>query len=161
MYCVEAAEAWFEDVGKGTLVGGKATIALDPAFAQHIETQDYHVFLTEYGGSSGLYVDKQTASGFEVHASGGSGGGTFSWRVVGKRADMAGERLAKFVMPPGLKVPETPLAPPVSTGPQPAPPARPASTSTSAAGTAAGTTAGIGGKNAPSATVQPAPPARP
>ena len=156
MYCVEAPDAWFEDVGKGTLVGGKATITLDPQFAQHVRTDDYHVFLTPYGGAGALRVSTQRADGFTLEEIGGASGGGFSWRVLAKRADMVGERLAKFEMPPGLKIPETPPAPPVTVPPQPAPPPRPA---TAVAPAPAG--AGTAGTSAASPAVQPAPSPRP
>ena len=125
LYCMESPESWFEDFGRGTLAGDKAEIKLDPDFAALVHTDTYHVFLTEYDGHSGLYVTNTTPTGFTVMAaerdtaSGAkaptkAGSGTFSWRVVAKRKDIAGERLAKVASPPPLKsvetftVPETP-----------------------------------------------------
>src|SRR5262249_10778909 len=71
LYCVEAAEAWFEDVGEGTLVGGKASVALDPACAQHVRTDDYHGLLTPYGGVGALRVSAKRGDGFGVEEIGG------------------------------------------------------------------------------------------
>jgi hypothetical protein len=124
LYCTESPESWFEDVGEGTLSGDRATITLDPDFAVLVHTDRYHVFLTPYGPRQ-LHVAERTARGFtvvatptEAPASGDSkqpeGVGTFSWRVMAKRKDIAGERLAKVTPPLPPKavtpfvVPETP-----------------------------------------------------
>jgi hypothetical protein len=104
LYCVEAPDSWFEDFGKATLAGGQASVQFDPDFAALVHTDDYHVFLTEYGGNSALYVDKTTVSGFTVRAASDAGGGMFSWRVVAKRADVKLGRLAKFEMPKAPQV---------------------------------------------------------
>jgi hypothetical protein len=100
VYCMESPESWFEDFGRSKLVNGRADVALDPIFAQIVHADDYHVFLTEYDDHSALFVTKQTAAGFAVHAKGNpAASGTFSYRVVAKRADIKGERLARFEMP--------------------------------------------------------------
>src|SRR5207237_10678201 len=117
--CMESPESWFEDFGKAKLVGGQADVKLEPVFAQIAHTDDYHVFLTEYGSHNGLFVDNQTASGFAVRAqAGAAASGSFSWRVVAKRADITGERLAKFEVlkinhpdPDKLPKPISPRAP--------------------------------------------------
>lgn len=118
LHCVEAPEAWFEDFGKAPLASGKAAVALDPVFAALVHGEDYHVFLTEYDSHNDLYVTKQAATGFEVRAKSGAGSGTFSWRVVAKRKDAGGERLAKFALPH--------LAPPAVAPPIPGHPESPA-----------------------------------
>lgn len=47
-----------------------------------------------------FYVDAAPAGGFTVtERNKGTSGGTFSCRVVAKRADITGERLARFEMP--------------------------------------------------------------
>jgi hypothetical protein len=112
MYSVESPEAWFEDFGTGTLVNGKATVKLDPQFAQHIHTDQYHVFISEDGDHNGLHTTAKNTSGFTVEASSllakaagvnaAQAQGSFSWRVVAKRNDIKGERLATFAMPPKL-----------------------------------------------------------
>ena len=121
MYSVESPEAWFEDFGTGTLANGKAEIKIDPPFAHHIRTDQYHVFITEHDQHNALHVTGRMAQGFTVQAddatlkakgkSAASVAGTFSWRVVAKRADIKGERLAKFTMPPPLVAPEAPTLP--------------------------------------------------
>jgi hypothetical protein len=120
LYCEESPESWFADYGRGTLAGDKAEIALDPDFAALVHADDYHVFLTAHGPQQ-LYVPQQSATGFTVMAISGAtqaggpkpaaGGGTFSYRVVAKRKDIAGERLAKVAPPPALKVPALIKAP--------------------------------------------------
>ena len=56
LYCLETPESWFEDVGFGTLVNGRAVISLDPGFASMVQTDQYHVFVTEYDNNNALYV---------------------------------------------------------------------------------------------------------
>jgi hypothetical protein len=129
LYCVESPEAWFEDFGTGKVVNGTADIALDPQFAQLISADaEYHVFITEHDQNNALHVKNRAASGFTVAAdaatlaakgkAAAAVNGTFSWRVVAKRRDIAGERLAQFTMPPPL-VP--PPGPPSALAPLPTP----------------------------------------
>src|SRR5262249_49938133 len=47
MYCTEAPEPWFEDLGEGTLVHGRAEIRLDPEFVGAVRGA-YQVHLTAY-----------------------------------------------------------------------------------------------------------------
>jgi hypothetical protein len=106
-------------------------LRLAPDFAALVHADDYHVFLTEYGGHSGLYVTNKVPAGFTVAAgvaASPSGtkaptkqGGAFSYRVVAKRKDIVGERLAKVAPPPPLK-PVTPFTVPET--PEPKPPAK-------------------------------------
>lgn len=127
LHTLASPEGWFEDFGRGTLSGGKADIALDPDFAALVHTDDYHVFLTA-DGPLYLHLMARTPEGFTVAATalggvaGGpkpaEGGGTFSWRVVAKRKDMAGERLAKVAPPPPLK-PVTPFTVPQTVAMEP------------------------------------------
>jgi hypothetical protein len=95
LYSMQSPENWFEDFGSGTLSNGAATIALDPTFAQTVNTgTEYHVFLTPNGDSKGLYVSQKTATSFEVRE---QGGGTssiaFDYRIVGKRVGFEDVRL--------------------------------------------------------------------
>jgi hypothetical protein len=111
LYSVESPESWFEDFGEGKLVKGHAKIKLDPDFASIVRTKTYHVFLTAYGDTNGLYVSKRTAKAFEVreHQKGKSSV-PFSYRIVAKRKDIEGKRLAKVSLPPvprELKAPKT------------------------------------------------------
>ena len=66
LYALESPESWFEDFGEAHLVDGKAQIKLDPDFAKLVKTDKYHVFLTSYADSYGLYVADRTDKGFEV-----------------------------------------------------------------------------------------------
>ena len=107
VYCVESPEAWFEDFGEGALVSGRATVALDKTFAEIVHTDRYHVYVTPHdAGNKGLAATVRTATGFTVQElHGGASSGTFSYRVVAKRKDIAGERLAKFTLPK-IKTPD-------------------------------------------------------
>lgn len=110
---IESPESWFEDFGEATLKDGKAEIQLDPEFAAVIETKGYHVFLTPYGDSSGLYAVDRTAKGFMVREQkGGTSNVAFSYRVVARRKDIANHRLARV---------RVPVAPSPETGPKPSP----------------------------------------
>jgi hypothetical protein len=100
LYSVESPESWFEDFGEGKLVKGRAKIKLDPDFASIVRTKTYHVFLTAYGDTNGLYVTKRTAKAFEVREhQRGKSSAPFSYRIVAKRKDIEGERLAKVSLP--------------------------------------------------------------
>jgi hypothetical protein len=106
LYCMESPESWFEDFGKAKLAGGKVDVKLDPDFVAVSLMDDYHVFLNPYGDTSGLYVTNQTPSGFTVQEhNGGTGNVSFSWRLVAKRKDIKGERLAKTTPAPAPKFP--------------------------------------------------------
>jgi len=119
LYCVESPESWFEDFGRGTLTNGKAEVKIDPDFASLVHADDYHVFLTGHDEhSEGLVVAQHRPDGFVVkERKGGASGGMFSYRVVARRKDVKGERLAKVELPPAvtapaaIKVPELPKKP--------------------------------------------------
>jgi len=112
---VESPESWFEDFGSGTLVGGRATVALDPEFAPLVATDTYRVFLTPEGDCKGLYVSSKTPTGFEVRElQGGTSGVTFSYRILARRKDLVGLRLEKVAPPPAALPPiSPPVAPPL------------------------------------------------
>ncbi|MHB8645972.1 MAG: hypothetical protein ACYDAR_09325 [Thermomicrobiales bacterium] len=100
LYCVEAPEAWFEDVGEAKLVNGHAEVTLDPEFAALIHTEAYHVFLTPGGDCKGLYVTNKRATGFAVgELQAGTSSLLLTWRVMAKRKDIASNRLEKFEVP--------------------------------------------------------------
>ena len=132
-------EGWIEDFGEATLTNSSAHVSLDPDFAALIETASYQVYLTEYGDHNDLYVATQSGSGFEVRAkekvtAGGMKAptkgvnGRFGYRVVGKRRDMKGARLATVAAPAApprpaaFTIPETPV---VASPAKEPPPARP------------------------------------
>jgi hypothetical protein len=112
LYCFEAPESWFEDLGEGRLTNGESEVIFDPEFARIVDTESYHVFLTEHGDHHGLYVAERTSRGFRVRAKEHcANGGTFSWRVVAKRADIQAERFAKITVPREPVLPEPPRSP--------------------------------------------------
>jgi hypothetical protein len=100
LYSIESPESWFEDFGESRLVRGKVRVKLESGFASVIKANSYHVFLTPYGDSNGLYVSQRSTQGFEVREQGvGKASVRFSYRIVGKRKDIKGERLAKIALP--------------------------------------------------------------
>jgi hypothetical protein len=106
LYCVESAESQFEDFGEARLVKGRARVRLDGDFAAVADTRRYHVFLTAYGDSNGLYVTNRTAQGFEVREQGrGTSSVGFSYRVVAKRKHVAIKRFQKIKPPKRPKIP--------------------------------------------------------
>jgi hypothetical protein len=94
-YTVQSAENWIEDYGAGQLSNGSATITLDPAFVETVNTGvDFHVFLTPGADCQGLYVSHKTASSFEVHELGGGHGTVpFDYKIVAKRRGLEAQRL--------------------------------------------------------------------
>jgi hypothetical protein len=96
LYCQESPEPWFEDFGRAQLVNGVAQVKLDAEFAALASVTSYHVFTEAEGDCNGLYVTQQTPAGFEVReTNGGRHSLSFSYRIVAKRKDIAGPRLAK------------------------------------------------------------------
>jgi hypothetical protein len=94
-YSVQSSENWMEDYGSGQLQNGTATIQIEPAFAQTVNTGvEFHVFLTPGGDCKGLYVTNKTAGSFEVHELGG-GASTipFDYKIVAKRNGLETQRL--------------------------------------------------------------------
>jgi hypothetical protein len=87
LYAVESPEVWFEDFGSGTLVGGQASVTIEPLFGQSVNLGiDYHVFLTPLGDCNGLYVAEKTSTGFTVRElNGGISDIAFDYRIVAKR----------------------------------------------------------------------------
>jgi hypothetical protein len=97
---VESPESWFEDFGDAVLANGRAEVQLDHEFVSVIETSTYHVFLTPYGDSNGLYVANRTDRGFLVQEQkGGTSNLTFSYRIVAKRKGIVNDRLPKVTLP--------------------------------------------------------------
>jgi hypothetical protein len=99
LYCLESPESWFEDFGFGRLTDGRARIELDPDFAATVNTDAYHVFITEYDDNNGLFVTNRTNTGFEMRAKTSTSRAEFSYRVVARRKDVAPARLAKVTLP--------------------------------------------------------------
>jgi hypothetical protein len=95
LYAVHSPQNWFEDFGSGRLADGSATVALEPTFAQTVNTASgYHVFLTPRGDCEGLYVARATTTGFEVRElRGGHSNLTFDYRIVALRRGYENVRL--------------------------------------------------------------------
>jgi hypothetical protein len=110
VYSLESPESWFEDFGSGQLSAGQATVSLESGFAGIVHTDAYRVFLTPRGESKGwLFINKQSPSGFTVQeAAGGTSNIAFDYRVVAKRADIAGARLEEVTEPPSYYQPPEP-----------------------------------------------------
>jgi hypothetical protein len=109
VYSMESPESWFEDFGSGQLSGGQATVSLESGFAGIVHTDAYRVFLTARGDSEGLFVADQNSSGFTVREQrGGKSNIGFDYRVVAKRADIAGARLEDVDEPPTYYQPPEP-----------------------------------------------------
>jgi hypothetical protein len=90
-----------EDFGEGQLVGGRAFVSLDPAFANVIDSRaNYLVFITPEGDNRGLYVTQKSARGFAVRESqGGRSSLAFSYRIVAKPFDSHEARLPMVEVP--------------------------------------------------------------
>lgn len=102
LYSVESPESWLEDFGEAELEDGEAEVRLDADFAAMVRTgtDHYHVFLTPYGDSRGLYVAARHEDRFVVREQqGGKGSLAFSYRLVAKPRGVEAERLAPFTMP--------------------------------------------------------------
>jgi hypothetical protein len=102
---IESPESWFEDFGEGKLVKGKAEVKIDPDFAKTVDLKTrYHVFVTPHSTKiSALAVVARLPGRFRVEHPGGASG-SFSYRVVAKRADMRVRRLERVKMPAPKKV---------------------------------------------------------
>lgn len=112
LYCIESPENQFEDFGEAKLVRGRAKVRLDRDFAAVADTRRYHVFLTPYGDSNGLYVSSRNRNGFEVREQGGGTSGVrFSYRVVAKRKHVTVKRFQKIAPPKKPKLPVQPERP--------------------------------------------------
>ena len=104
LYCMESPESWFEDFGEEQLVQGKAEVQLDPGFAALVEIDGYHIFLTPYGESNGMFVAERHETGFRVsEQQGGKSNVSFAYRVVAKRKGVTAARLAKVTLPETLR----------------------------------------------------------
>jgi hypothetical protein len=96
LYAIESPEAWFEDIGEASLVKGKAHIALDPSFLRVIDVNRFHVFITPYGETEGLYISRRTKRGFDVtERKQGKSSVRFSWRIVARPKSAKNKRFAK------------------------------------------------------------------
>jgi hypothetical protein len=94
-YASESASPTIEDNGTAHLVGGIATVQLDGAFAQSIDTHKaYQVMLTPDGDTRGLYVASKSPTGFVVReVQGGRGSLDFDYHVYAPTAGHAADRM--------------------------------------------------------------------
>jgi hypothetical protein len=94
-YAVQSADNWIEDAGSARLSQGVVHVAIDPTFAQTVNTAlEYHVFLTPKGDCKGLYVTNESPTGFEVRElGGGSSNIDFDYRIMAKRSRFESVRL--------------------------------------------------------------------
>jgi hypothetical protein len=107
LYSMESPECWFEDFGRARLRGGKATVKLRPDFAAVIDSKRMHIFLTPEGDCDGLYVSSSSSKTFSVRElQNGKGSLSFSYRVVGRRKDIRGQRMKKVKAPKRPAMPE-------------------------------------------------------
>ena len=124
LYCVESPESWFEDFGEGRLACGRAEVSIDPDFGAVVDLTKYHVFLSAYDTDHHLHVSNRTAKGFTVEADlalAASKGAkeseldaSFSWRIVARRKDIAGDRLETVEVPKEPRLPGIPAISPRS-----------------------------------------------
>jgi hypothetical protein len=88
VYCNESPELWFEDIGRGKLINGKAHIDLDEMFLETVTIDSLHpmnVFIQEMGQSNGVYVITEN-TGFEIiEKNSGNSNIGFSYRILAKR----------------------------------------------------------------------------
>jgi len=97
LYSEEASEVYFTDYGFGHLQNGRATITIDPLFAETVNLEkDYYVFLQPYGEAE-VYLSKTTPKSFEVRLRAkdtqGDANVKFAYRIVGKRLGFEQTRL--------------------------------------------------------------------
>jgi hypothetical protein len=86
------------------LAGGSAKVAIDPEFAQTVQTAGYHVFVQAEGACRGLFVRDKAATEFVVQELGGGTSSTpFAYRIVARRKDVSAPRLNRVQLP---KAPE-------------------------------------------------------
>ena len=78
----EAAEYYFGDIGRGTLVNGKCVVWIEDIFKETINTDmDYHVFLSKYDRGD-IWTSERTPNYFVVE---GENDIEFSWELKAKR----------------------------------------------------------------------------
>lgn len=91
MYCTEAPEVLFQDIGTAQLVNGRVHVDLDPLLARNIYVsaqKPMKVFIQLEGDCKGVYVTNKTAKGFDVVELGGGRSNTaFSYQIIANRAN--------------------------------------------------------------------------
>ncbi len=89
LFCTEAPEVLFQDFGTGKLEKGRAHITIDPLLAKNISAgHTVKVFVQLEGNCNGVYVANKSNAGFDViELNGGASNVTFSWQIIGNRAN--------------------------------------------------------------------------
>lgn len=95
MFCPEAPEVLFEDYGVAKLNNGEAFITLDKILAASMKIDEKHplkVFIQLEGDCNGVFVTDKSNVGFRVkELNKGNSNVSFSWHIVGSRADSKDE----------------------------------------------------------------------
>jgi hypothetical protein len=95
MFCPEAPEVLFEDYGVSKLSNGEAYIVLDKILASSMKIDEKHplkVFIQLEGDCNGVFVTDKSNNGFRVkELNKGKSNVSFSWHIVGSRADSKDE----------------------------------------------------------------------
>ncbi len=90
LYCLETPTPMFNDVGEGQIGDdGYCYVTIDPIFSETISSNQYQVFLQNYGEGE-CYVFDRKASHFIVR---GTSNMRFAWEIKGKQADFDQYRL--------------------------------------------------------------------
>ena len=95
LYVTDTPGVWFEDIGAGKLVNGKATVDLDPLFLETVQIDDahpMHVFIQVNGECNEVYVQPGKTSFQVVEKRGGTSNVDFSYRIMAKRLHFADHR---------------------------------------------------------------------
>jgi hypothetical protein len=110
LYAMESPDNWFEDFGQAQLVDGKATVTIEPVFAQTVNlSQPYHVFAMPLGNCP-LYIAEKTTMSFTVRALDGQTGAScdiaFDYRIIAKRLGYEDLRLGPAQDPATTRAPD-------------------------------------------------------
>lgn len=96
MFCTEAPEVLFEDYGMAKLNNGEAYVSLDKVLTSSMKIDDKHplkVFIQLEGDCNGVFVTDKSNVGFRVkELNNGKSNVSFSWHIVGSRADSKDEK---------------------------------------------------------------------
>jgi hypothetical protein len=96
MYCQESPENWFEDVGRGELLNGRAHIDLDPLFLETVTIDPINpmnVFVQLRGDCRGVFVEEGLVGFDVIELQGGRSQVGFVYRVMAKRKGFEAKRL--------------------------------------------------------------------
>ena len=105
-YGTRSASPTIEDNGTAQLVGGQATVQLDPAFAHTIDgRQAYQVMLTPDGDTKGLFIASKSPTSFIVReVQGGRSTISFDYHIYGQALGQAGHRMVEMTQAQAAKM---------------------------------------------------------